>query len=298
MDVSSAEQAQRFEEVLDAFPLVDAADEQETKRAGGIRPAVGRGREAGGVDAVRNHGHGAGGSAVFDQGGAGKRGSGQKVCGHGGLANEVLEVLLGEGELPLLAEGAGAVRMSVELPGEDAAHAGGVRVELEQYARMRVVGEGVVAVVAVAEEASAGAIGEATGGATERGVGGAGDAAAKGQRRVRKFVEQKCGKAGQGARMDERRGEMGLAALREHGAEGRGEAGPEILGPGTIRGPKEVGDECLEHARVRESARDLVGISCAALDHHGLAGVRGGGGGRSEIGLGQGGGHGRVSWCR
>ena len=60
LDLIGAEQAQGFEEVLDAFALVDAADEEQAERAGSGRGGWGR-AEALAVDAVGDDADGGGG---------------------------------------------------------------------------------------------------------------------------------------------------------------------------------------------------------------------------------------------
>ncbi len=114
---------------------------------------------------------------MLDQGCARKRGSGKKVRGDGCLADQMLKVLFGEGQLPLLLERVGAVGMSFELLGKEPAHGRRMRMELEEDAGTSVAAKCVVTVVAVAEEAGLGACSKAAGGAAEIGIVRTGDAA-------------------------------------------------------------------------------------------------------------------------
>ena len=65
------------------------------------------------------------GGTVFNEALPGEAGGAEEARGEPGLLDEVLEVVFGEGELPLLLERAGAVGVGGELFGEDAADGGG-----------------------------------------------------------------------------------------------------------------------------------------------------------------------------
>ena len=199
MHVPAAKETQCLKQILDPFALVDAPDEEEFQLRAWSRPALHIRLESGRIDPIRYDTDGGPCRPILNQGLSRKRRGDQVVRSHRGFADQMLEVLFGKRQLPLLLQRLCAVRICFKLLRKDPADTYRVRVQLKQNRRPQIMGEGVVSVVAIAEQAGRSLGGIFAGSASQRGIRIARDLAARGERGLRKLVEEQRQRAGKEA---------------------------------------------------------------------------------------------------
>ncbi len=185
----------------------------------------------------------------------------------------MVEVGLGEGELPFGLERFGAIRVVGELLAKQPAHGGWVRMDLEEHAGAAKGFHGMKAVVTVANQAGTGASGETASGTAEGTVGGAVETAAPRVRQAADTLGEQCAETMKEQGVDAAWGKAGGAALREGAGQSGGEAGQKASMRG-IRSPEKIGDESFQEIVLGEAEGELVAIARAGVDGHGAM-VRG-----------------------